>query len=69
MTSTARVALSREELQPYLKRYNALFHADVSNNKRHIYHSRSVQKWIKVKSLNGKFYVTFHNECPCSHED
>lgn len=69
MTSTSRIALTGPELQPYLKRYSAKFHPDVSNNKRHIYYSHPSQKWIKVKAVGGKYLLTFHTACPCSHED
>lgn len=66
---SARVMLSATELQPYLKRYSAKYHADVSSNRRHIYHSAPTQRWIKVKAVNGQYCVTFHTDCPCSHED
>lgn len=66
---TTRIAVEPNDLQAYLRRYAAVFHKDVSTPRRHIYFSRPTGKWIKVKSANGKFYLTFHNECPCGGED
>jgi len=64
-----RISLEQSQLQPFLRKYSAVFHRDVSTNRRHIYFSAPTQKWIKVKSANGKFYLTFHKECPCGDDD
>lgn len=62
--------IDRNVLQATLKGYRARLERDYSNNKRHVYFSRPLQKWIVVRP-KGKTQVEleFTDECPCGTDD
>jgi len=49
-----------------MQRYGAVFMKDRSNNLRHIYFSRRLNRWFGVSAEHGAVRVNHHSECPCA---
>lgn len=57
----------REELDKYLRTYQAEFMRESSTEKGHVYWSAPVGMWMLVMKKGDNAQVTFHHKanCPC----
>lgn len=46
--------------------YGGEFMRDRSNDLRHIYYSRRLNRWFSVSSEAGRVKVNHYPQCPCS---
>lgn len=46
--------------------YGASFMKDRSNDLRHIYYSRRLDRWFGVSSEKGAVRVNHYSSCPCA---
>lgn len=49
-----------------MQRYGGEFMAAKSNNLRHIYFSRRLNRWFGVSAERGAVRVNHYSECPCA---
>lgn len=66
MAKAEKMTVPIAQLNEYLRRYQAVLHRDVSNEKAHVYFSRPVGKWIAVLRKGDNAILTFTAECPCA---
>jgi hypothetical protein len=56
------------DMHSHLQGYQAEADRDLSNNKRHVYFSRPMNKWIIVRRKGNMAEFEFKNDCPCSYD-
>lgn len=67
MARKSKVAF--EQLQGILSGYRARVQREYSNNRRHVYFSRPLQKYIVVRRRGSMAELEFLDECPCDSDD
>jgi hypothetical protein len=67
MARKSKVAF--EQLQGILGGYRARLQSEYSNNRRHVYFSRPLQKYIVVRRRGSMAELEFLDECPCDYDD
>ncbi len=63
------VSVPFSDMKAHLAGYQAQPLPEYSNNKRHVYFSRSMQQYITVRSMNGMAEFEFTADCPCTYDD
>ena len=56
-------------LNMHLQGYQAELDRELSNNSRHVYFSRPMQKWITVRRKGNQALLEFSDDCPCGYDD
>jgi hypothetical protein len=56
------------DVNAHLRGYQAAIEREYSNNNRHVYFSRPMQKWIIVRRRGNQAELEFTDECPCTYE-
>lgn len=64
-TNTVPIA----QVNTYLAGYRARLEREYSNNRRHVYFSRPLQKYIVVRRRGNLAELEFLDECPCDSDD
>lgn len=52
----------------HLQGYQAEADYELSNNRRHVYFSRPMGKWIIVRRKGNQAEFEFKNDCPCDYD-
>jgi len=61
----SKVKVPIRDVNLHLQGYQAEIQRDISNNRRHVYFSRPMQKWIVVRRKKNLAEMEFTDDCPC----
>lgn len=57
------------DVNAHLRGYRAEQLPEYSNNKRHVYYVRHLNKYITVRRVGDQAELEFTDDCPCTYDD
>lgn len=63
------VSVPVNDVHAHLRAYRAESMPEYSNNKRHVYFLRHLNKYITVRRKGGHAELEFTDDCPCTYDD